>query len=67
MNGQCAQEVPLPGKLAVVLPRYLDFHKRKEVMSEMMLAVLEGRLALEDAHRRNREFLREVDHMFPTK
>lgn len=49
------------------VPRYLDFHKRKDVMQDMMLAVLEGRLALEDAPRRYREFLRLADHMFPTK
>ncbi|SCB56092.1 Helix-turn-helix [Bradyrhizobium shewense] len=48
-------------------PRYLDFETRKEVMSEMMLAILEGALTIEDAPRRYREFLRATHRMFPTK
>ncbi|MBM7483303.1 hypothetical protein JOE52_002285 [Bradyrhizobium canariense] len=49
------------------VPRNLDFETRKEVMSNMMLAMLEGTLAIEDATRRYREFLRITNRMFPTK
>ncbi|WP_439365491.1 hypothetical protein ACNJYD_04385 [Bradyrhizobium sp. DASA03005] len=49
------------------VPRNLDFETRKEVMSEMMLAILEGTLTIEDAPRRWREFLRIANRMFPTK
>ncbi|SFO74646.1 hypothetical protein SAMN05216330_104473 [Bradyrhizobium sp. Ghvi] len=49
------------------VPRHLDFETRKEVMSEMMLAILEGTLAIEDAPQRWREFSRAAYRMFPTK
>lgn len=49
------------------VPRNLDFETRKEVMSEMMLAILEGKLTLEEAPRRYREFLRITNRMFPTQ
>jgi hypothetical protein len=49
------------------IPRNLDFETRKEVMSDMMLAILEGTLTIEEAPRRYREFLRNTNHMFPTK
>jgi hypothetical protein len=49
------------------VPRNIDFHQRKEVMSEMMLAILEGRLTIEDCRGRYREFLRGVDRMFPMR
>lgn len=49
------------------VPRNLDFETRKEVMSEMMLAILEGKLTLEEAPFRYREFLRITNRMFPTQ
>ncbi|MCA1375670.1 hypothetical protein I6F16_18950 [Bradyrhizobium sp. IC4060] len=49
------------------VPRYLDYHTRKDVMSDMMLAILEGSLTIEDAPRRWREFSRIANRMFPTK
>jgi hypothetical protein len=49
------------------VPRNLDFETRKEVMSEMMLAILEGKLTLEEAPLRYREFLRITNRMFPTQ
>lgn len=49
------------------VPRTLDFETRKEVMSEMMLAILEGKLTLEEAPLRYREFLRITNRMFPTQ
>ncbi|MGY3149248.1 hypothetical protein ACVWYQ_006247 [Bradyrhizobium sp. USDA 3397] len=49
------------------VPRHLDYHTRKDVMGDMMLAILEGQLSIEDAPRRYREFLRGTDRMFPTK
>ncbi|GMP11864.1 hypothetical protein TM239_63470 [Bradyrhizobium sp. TM239] len=49
------------------VPRNLDFETRKEVMSEMMLSILEGKLTLDDAPLRWREFLRITNRMFPTQ
>ncbi|MGY4237288.1 transposase-like protein [Bradyrhizobium sp. USDA 4449] len=49
------------------VPRYLDCETRKEVLSAMMLAILEGTLAIEDAPQRWREFQRAAYRMFPTK
>jgi hypothetical protein len=49
------------------VPLYLDPVRRQEIISEMVMAHLEGRLELEDAPRRCREFLRAVDRQFPTK
>ncbi|KQT21719.1 hypothetical protein ASG57_26715 [Bradyrhizobium sp. Leaf396] len=49
------------------VPRYLDYHTRKDVVGDMILAILEGQLSIEDAPRRYREFLRSTHRMFPTK
>ncbi|KRR11302.1 hypothetical protein CQ12_05615 [Bradyrhizobium jicamae] len=46
------------------VPRNIDFHQRKEIMSEMMLAILEERLVLEDVRARYPEFLRASYRMF---
>lgn len=49
------------------VPRHLDYHTRKDVMGDMMLAIIEGHLSIEDAPRRYREFLRGTNRMFPTR
>lgn len=55
------------GAISACVPQHLGPSRRQEIISEMVLAHLEGRLELEDAPRRCREFLRAVDRMFPTK
>jgi hypothetical protein len=49
------------------LPRYLDVEARQEAMGDMILAILEQRLTIDDAPRRYREFLKATNRMFPTK
>lgn len=51
----------------LAVPRYIDFEVRKDVMGDMMLAILEGTLTIEDAPKRWREFRRGTQRMFPTK
>ncbi|MBB4378218.1 hypothetical protein GGD61_002868 [Bradyrhizobium sp. SBR1B] len=50
-----------------VVPQGLTYHQRQEIIGEMVFAVMEGRLDLNDLRIRYPEFARGADRMFPTK
>lgn len=50
-----------------VVPQTLSYHQRMDIIGDMVTAVYEGRLDLNDLHKRYQEFSRGVDKMFPSK